>query len=119
MRAAETAGRDVERQLEAQQALLQKISEDERVIETKLAELRRRLALLSSREVRTEAESGASSLSDIDAVFDRWEARLEEREVQSETQGKTSDSFARALAEEETQQALNEALDRLLAEEDE
>jgi phage shock protein A len=105
-------------QLEKQKELLETIREDERVIEEKLDELRRRRSQLSSREARTDAHSGVQSLGDIDGVFDRWEARIEEREVVNEARTVGADRFARTLSDEEESAALSAELDRLLADED-
>jgi hypothetical protein len=117
MRAASQAKSDALAELERQEALRRSIGEDEVAIEEKLAELRRRRAALSSREARASAEVGVEDLADIDAVFDRWEARLEEREALSEARSATADSFAEKLSREEEASALNVELDRLLAEE--
>ena len=117
MRAAESAKVFVLDQLEKQRDLLKSIREDERVIEDKLAELKRRRAQLSSREARSDAQTGVEALGDIDGVFDRWEARIEEREVVSEARTSESDGFARTLTDEEESAALAADLERLIAEE--
>jgi phage shock protein A len=117
-RAAEAQGSEAKEQLKKQQQLLESLREDERVIEDKLAELGRRRAQLSSREARTDAQAGLADLGDIDDVFDRWEARIEEREVATEARASAKDGFARSLSEEEERAALADDLERLLAEED-
>jgi phage shock protein A len=117
-RAAEANEAGAREHLRKQQQLLESLHTDERTIEEKLGELRRRRAQLSSREARTDAQSGLANLGDIDAVFDRWEARIEEREVATEARAAGRDGFARSLSEEEEQAALTADLERLLAEED-
>jgi phage shock protein A len=117
-RAIEASTVTANEQIEKQKELLETIREDERVIEEKLDELRRRRSQLSSRQARSEAQSGVESLGDIDGVFDRWEARIEEREVVGEARAAGKDLFARTLSEEEEREALSADLDRLLAEED-
>jgi phage shock protein A len=117
MRAASQAKDDARAELERQEALLRHISEDEQAIDDKLTELRRRRAALSSREARAGAEAGVEGLADIDAVFDRWEARLEGREAISESRTVGADSFAAKLTREEETMALNAELDQLLNEE--
>jgi hypothetical protein len=117
-RAAEAIEADAREQLRKQQQLLESLHADERVIEEKLGELKRRRAQLCSREARTDAQSGLANLGDIDSVFDRWEARIEEREVATEARTAGKDGFARSLSEEEDQAALTADLERLLAEED-
>ena len=116
-RAAEAQGTDAKEQLQKQQQLLESLREDERVIEDKLAELQRRRAQLTSREARTDAQAGLADLGDIDAVFDRWEARIEDREVATEARASAKDGFARSLSEEEDRAALAADLERLFAEE--
>jgi phage shock protein A len=117
-RAIEALTVSANEQLEKQKELLETIRSDERVIEEKLDELRRRRSQLSSREARTGAQSGVESLGEIDGVFDRWEARIEEREVVNEARSVGKDAFARTLSEEEERAALSADLDSLLAEED-
>jgi phage shock protein A len=116
-RAAEATAVSANEQLEKQKELLESIREDERVIEEKLDELRRRRSQLSSRQARSDAQSGVESLGDIDCVFDRWEARIEEREAVNEARAASQDRFARTLSDEEERAALSADLDRLLAEE--
>jgi phage shock protein A len=117
LRAAGALRASASEQLEKQKELLATIREDERVIEEKLAELRRRRAQLSTREARAGAQAGVETLGDIDGVFDRWEARIEEREVVAEARSVDKDGFARNLTEEEERDAVSAELDRLLAEE--
>ncbi len=117
MRAVEALRASAMEQLEKQKELLASISDDERVIEEKLAELRRRRAQLSSREARAGAQVGVETLGEIDGVFDRWEARIEERETVALARSPDKDGFARNLSEEEERAALSADLDRLLAEE--
>jgi phage shock protein A len=117
MRAASQAKDDARAELERQEALLRSISEDEQTIDEKLDELRRRRTALSSREARAGAEVGVEGLADIDSVFDRWEARLEQREALSESRSAGADSFAAKLTREEEAVALDAELDRLLSEE--
>jgi phage shock protein A len=118
MRAIEGEKTEAVAQLEKQKQLLETIREDERIIDDKLAELKRRRAQLSSRQARTDAQAGVETLGDIDGVFDRWEARIEEREVVTEVRSRATDGFARTLTQEEEAAALNADLDRLLAEEE-
>lgn len=116
VRATEALQTAAKEQLERQQELLHQLREDERVIEEKLAELRRRRAQLSSREARTDARAGVADLGDIDGVFDRWEARIEEREVVGEESRPDKDGFARKLSADEEEAALAAELERLIGE---
>jgi phage shock protein A len=117
VRVAEALAATAREQVDKQRALLESLREDERAIEGQLGELRRRRAQLSSREARTDAQAGVADLGDINGVFDRWEARIEGREVVAESRTPGKDSFARKLSEEEEATALLADLDRLLAEE--
>ena len=106
------------RELEQQRALLEKISADEQAIESKLCELRTRCAALSSREARSAAQAGAERAGDLDAVFDRWEARIEGAEAFVD-RAPSSDAFARSLSREEEQARVESELVRILAETEE
>jgi phage shock protein A len=117
VRAAEALAATAREQVAKQKDLLESLLEDERVIEEKLGDLKRRRAQLSSRQARTDAQAGVADLGDIDGVFDRWEARIEEREVVAESRTPAKDSFARQLSEEEEAAALLADLDKLLGEE--
>lgn len=113
-RAAERARTAHAAELEQQRALREKIVRDEDAVDTKLTELRARCATLSSREVRAAAAS-ALGTSDIDAVFDRWEAKLDGIEPSDE--GTSSDGFARSFSKEEDDAATLAELERILGEE--
>lgn len=114
LRAAEQARTAQLAELEQQRTLRDKIGRDEAAIEAKLAELRTRAASLSSREVRASASTGALGTGDIDAVFDRWEARLEGVEASGDaTSG--DDGFAREFTQAEDEAATEAELERILA----
>jgi phage shock protein A len=113
-RAAERARTAHAAELEQQRALREKIVRDEDAVDTKLTELRARCASLSSREVRAAAAS-ALGTSDIDAVFDRWEAKLDGIEP-SDDAGTSHDGFARTFSKEEDDAATLAELERILGE---
>lgn len=102
-------------ELEQQRSLRDKIMRDEDAVEAKLTELRARCATLSSREVRAGAAS-ALGTSDIDAVFDRWEAKLEGVEPDDDASS-AHDGFARTFSKEEEDAATLAELERILGEE--
>jgi phage shock protein A len=116
--AAEQAQSAHVRELDQQRGLLEKICADEHAIETKLSELRTRCAALSSREARSAAQAGAERAGDLDAVFDRWEARIEGAEAFVD-RAPGPDAFARTLSLEEEQARTEAELERILAETEE
>lgn len=101
-------------QAEEQRGLLARIREDERVIEQKLSEVRQREAALVTREVRAKAQANVGSLSDIDGIFDRWEARIGDSEAGLEAARPSTDAFARQLSDEEEQARLEAQLAALV-----
>lgn len=113
LRGAEQARAGQLAELDQQRALRDRIAHDEDVVDTKLAEHRARCASLSSREVRAAAQADVFG-ADIDAVFDRWEARLEGVEA-SDAETVANDSFAREFSREEDEAATLAELERILA----
>jgi hypothetical protein len=103
-----------QQELEQQRALRDKIALDQQAIESKLNELRARCAALSSREARCAAQS-AHSTSDVERVFERWEARLDGVEGSCEDVSSV-DTFARSLSHEEEKARAEAELDRILSE---
>jgi phage shock protein A len=100
-----------------QRDLRGKLSADQQAIESRLSELRARCAALSSREARSTAES-AHCASDVERVFDRWEARLDCVEGRSEPVPGV-DPFAQSLSHEEDTARAEAELARILAQEPE
>jgi phage shock protein A len=117
LRRRNAAEHDVARTLaqsEEQRALLARIREDERAIDEKLAEVRQREAALVSREVRAKAQANVGTLSEIDGIFDRWEARIGDHEACADASRPAVDAFARQLGDEEEQKRLEEQLEALV-----
>ena len=115
--AAEQAQAAHRTELEQQRDLRGKIALDQQAIESKLSELRARCAALSSREARSAAES-AHCASDVERVFDRWEARLDG--VEGGIEPVTGvDPFAQSLSREEDLARAEAELARILAQEPE
>ncbi|HMJ14270.1 MAG TPA: hypothetical protein VK524_22800 [Polyangiaceae bacterium] len=102
-------------EIEQQRGLRDKIALDQQAIETKLSELRARCTALSSREVRASAQSGAHCASDVERVFERWEARLDGVEGGIES-APGIDYFAQTLTREEDLVRAEAELERILAE---
>lgn len=116
-RAVLRASEDLRQRLEQERALLGRLLEDERAIAAQLGELERRRAALSSREARANARTGCGELGTVDGVFERWEARIEERETLAESTAAVGDSFASGFEREEEAEALERELASLLGEE--
>ncbi len=116
LRRRNAAEREVARLLalgEEQRALLAHIARDERAIEQKLTEVRQREAALVTREVRAKATASVGSLSDVDGVFDRWEARIGDHEAAGEAGRPVVDAFARELGDAEEREQLEAQLAEL------
>jgi phage shock protein A len=104
LRRRNSAEREAERlagQIDQQRTLLAGIREDERAIDAKLAEVKQREAALVTREVRAKANANVGSLSDIDGVFDRWEARIGDDEAGIDASRPLHDAFAKQLDDDE------------------
>jgi phage shock protein A len=118
LRRRNAAERETERlaaQGDQQRALLARIREDERTIDAKLAEVKQREAALVSREVRAKATANVGSLSDIDGVFDRWEARIGDDEASIEASRPLHDAFAKQLDDDEEAARLEAQLAALVS----
>ena len=112
-KAAEQALNEVEQRIERQRAVCQRIVSDERALDCKLSELRARCAELSSRQARSVALSDRDTPAAIDAVLDRWEARLGES-PEPVPSGRNHDAFARQWQRQEDDETLAAELDALL-----
>lgn len=115
LRVAEQARAAHVAELGQQRGLREKVLLDEQAIDARLVELRTRAAALSSREARSNAQASAHHATDVDAVFDRWEARLDGAAVYDTAP--PVDTFASALSREEEEAATAAELERLLASE--
>ncbi len=118
LRRRNAAEREAERlvaQGDQQRTLLARIREDERAIDAKLAEVKQREAALVSREVRARANANVGSLSDIDGVFDRWEARIGDDEARIEASRPLHDTFAKELDDDEESARLEAQLAALVS----
>jgi phage shock protein A len=113
LRTAEQARAGHAAELAQQRGLREKVSLDEQAIEARLSELRTRAASLSSREARSSAQAGAYDPTNLDAVFDRWEARLDG--IAAYDTAPPIDTFASALTREEDEAATLAELERILA----
>jgi len=100
------------------------LKRDVQTLETRLVELRQQRNTMRTRQSRADAlvivqGNGSANSSEIGDIFERWEERVAEREVQSGLLTVTSDSLEEELtsAEEEAELKLElEALRREAAE---
>ena len=100
----------------SQLQLVEQMAADERTVESKLSELKQKRASLVSREARAVAVNATAgeSAAELESVFDRWQARIEEREAQSTSGAPPVDAFTRALCVEEERATLERELASLL-----
>jgi len=115
--AAEREAQRIAAQLEEQRTLCARIREDERAIDEKLSEVKQREAALVTREARAKACASVGGLSDIDGIFDRWEARIGDGEASIEASRPVCDAFAKELGDEEEVAKLEAQLAALLTDE--
>jgi len=97
--------------------LFEQLCADERMVESKLSELKQKRASLVSREacaLAVNATAGEAS-SELETVFDRWQARIEEREASGVERRTAPDAFARSLSEDEERAQLEHELAALLS----
>lgn len=115
-RVARSAADSAERAYTAQLQLVEQLCADERMVESKLCELKQRRASLVSREARAVAVGvgAADGAAGLESVFDRWQARIEEREANGASRHAAPDAFARALNAEEERAELEREFDALL-----
>ncbi len=118
-RVAREAAASEERASAAQVQLVEQLCADERTVESKLSELKQRRASLVSREARAVAVSASAGEGavELETVFDRWQARIEEREASGAGRHAAPDAFARALNAEEERAELERELAALLSSE--
>ncbi|MEO6599647.1 MAG: hypothetical protein ABIQ16_07225, partial [Polyangiaceae bacterium] len=115
-RVAREATAAAEQSHAAQLQLFEQLCADERMVEAKLGELKQKRASLVSREARALAVNATAgeSVSELETVFDRWQARVEEREAGGADPKPVRDAFARALGAEEERAQLEQELAALL-----
>lgn len=94
-------------------ALRDKLREDERVLDGKLDELRQRCVALSTRESHVSIRLGLDGSESVDQAFDRWEARIEEREALAEAAAHAAGVYD---SEDEEAAELERRLEDILAE---
>jgi len=114
MQQADARAQELAQRLQSEERTQQQIAADQRAVEQQLTGLRQRRAQLISREARAVVNACAEHSEDVELVFERWQARIEQREGASPM----PDTFAARFDEQEHAERLNQALDRLFAEEE-
>jgi len=97
--------------------LRDKVREDERVLGAKLEQLRDRCVALSSRESRISVREGIEGAEAVEEAFDRWEARIEEREAIAELEAHSAGINGRDGVSNEEAAEAERRLDEILHEE--
>ena len=111
------------RRLTEHERIERQLGEDVRGLEGRLAKLKEQRNLMRTRQSRAEAmgvvqDSMVSLGSDIDEVFDRWEARITEAEYAGGVEGTTADAFENEYLSAEEEAQLRIELDELRREKD-
>ena len=102
-------------QLAQYEALCETLKDRLTVVEARLSDLQLKRTALSSRGSRAQVMGGADqhSMSDVNAVFDRWEMAVIEDEYLDEIVGGESDTLERELNATEEREQLRAALEEL------
>ncbi|MDX1432280.1 MAG: PspA/IM30 family protein [Gammaproteobacteria bacterium] len=114
---------EIERRLGEHERIERQLGEDVRGLEDRLARLKEQRNLMRTRQSRAEAmgvvqDSMISLGSDIDEVFDRWEARVTEAEYAGGVDAGAVDAFENEYLSAEEEAALRIELDELRRESD-
>lgn len=96
------------------------LSQDLVLIDERLKELRQQRNLMRTRQSRAEAlkairSSESNALSEIDEIFERWEARVSEYEMQGAAGQEPEDELEAQYLSQEEEQSLKKALEELQA----
>lgn len=99
----------------------QQLAKDVAGMEERLAELTEKRNLMRTRQSRAEALTNIQACSsetgtEVDDIFDRWEMRVTEKELTTEST-LSADSFEESFVVEETESELREELQQLLDQE--
>ena len=119
MKRAEAEQAQVTDQLARYEALGQELKDRLATVEARLSDLQLKRTVLSSRSARARvmAASDQESLSDVNAVFERWEmAVIEDEYLDDIVVGGQSDPLERELGAAEEREQLKVALEELAAE---
>lgn len=106
---------DLEVQEREHAKLEKQLSEDLTLIDDRLIALRQQRNLLRTRQSRAEAltalkENDSHIISEIDDIFDRWETKVAEYEIQANCNSKSYDDFETEFVSTEEEAELKEML---------
>ena len=115
MKRAEAEQAQVVDQLAQFEALYEKLKDRVAAVEARLSDLQLKRTALSSRSSRAQVMGAGAqdSMSDVNAVFDRWEMAVIEGEYLDQVVGGDSDSLERELDAAEEREQLKAALEEL------
>ena len=115
MKRAEAGQAQADDQLAQYEALCEKLKDRLAAVESRLSDLQLKRTALSSRSARAQVmgTSDQDPLSDVSAVFDRWEMAVIEDEYLDEAIGGESDRLERELDATEEREELKAALEEL------
>ena len=118
MKRAEAERTQVADQLAQYEALGEKLKDRLAAVEARLSDLQLKRTALSSRSARAQVmgTSDQDPMSDVNAVFDRWEMAVIEDEYLDEVVGGESDALGRELDAAEEREQLKAALEELKTE---
>ena len=115
MKRSEAEQAQVVDQLAQYEDLGEKLKDRLAAVEARLSDLQLKRTALSSRSARAQVMGAGDQdpLSDVNAVFDRWEMAVIEDEYLDEVVGSKSDALERELDAAEEREQLKAALDEL------
>jgi phage shock protein A len=110
---------DLEAQEREHARVEKQLTQDLTLVDERLAQLKAQRNLLRTRQSRAEAlqamqGSDSSMLCEIDDIFERWETRVTEYEMQSATGKKGEDELELEFTSKEEEEVLRESLKELL-----
>ena len=115
MKRAEAEQAQAADQLGQYEALCEKLEDRLAAVEARLSDLQLKRTALSSRSARAQVigTSDQDPMSDVNAVFDRWETAVIEDEYLDQVVGGESDGLERELDAAEEREQLKAALEEL------
>ncbi len=114
---AERRAKEFEERVSEHERIETQLAGDIRRVEERLEQLRTQRNLMRTRQSRAEALAAVGECSpgaELDEVFDRWNARITERELVAGCSD-SGDRLAFELTQEEADEALRDELEELLA----
>lgn len=112
---------ELEVQERRHKSLEEQLGNDLTLLEERISVLKRQKNTMSTRQYRAEAlqaiqSDGTGVISEIDDIFDRWEAKVAEYEIVSHGLNDRRDELEREFLSEEEEKELRETLDEIVQE---